>query len=92
MSIAQGSGNLPVTMKYLGHIAADRNQVQVSNRFEGSVQNFLVDIGQLPADEARAAVERQMSILNMDDEGQAGPANEVLTGENDSRIERRRQL
>jgi hypothetical protein len=85
MSIAQGSGNLPVTMKYLGQIAADQNQVQVSNRFEGSVQNFLVDVGHLPADEVRASAERQMSILNMDDEVQADPGNEVLNGKNELR-------
>jgi hypothetical protein len=84
MSIAQGSGNLPVTMKYLGQIAADWNQVQVSNRFEGSVQNFLVDVGHLPAG---ASAEQQMSILNMDAEVKVDPGNEVLNGENDSKIE-----
>lgn len=68
MSAAQGTGNLPVTMRYLGQIAADRNAVQVTERFEETVQSFLVDVGHLPAAEATASAERQISILSVDDD------------------------
>jgi hypothetical protein len=53
-------------MLYVGQIVANKNRIQVRSRFEESVQNFLVEVGQMPANEVGTSAERQISILNVD--------------------------
>lgn len=85
MSIAQGAGNLPDTMRYLGRIAADRRGVELGPRFEEAVQDFLVQVGHTQVDESSAATQRQMSVMPMDNaDEQREPSQRLLKEEQET--------
>lgn len=81
MSIAQGAGNLPDIMRYLGRIAADRRGVELGPRFEEAVQDFLVQVGHTQVDESSAATQRQMSVMPMDGHVEYGESSQRIMKE-----------